>query len=33
MGNGPGGLKDYDELIQENKEFAGAYVWNGVIML
>ena len=27
MGNGPGGLKDYDELIQENKEFAGAYVW------
>ncbi len=27
MGNGPGGLKEYDELIQEHKEFAGVYVW------
>lgn len=27
MGNGPGGLKEYDELIQDHKEFAGVYVW------
>ncbi|WP_460294296.1 glycoside hydrolase family 2 TIM barrel-domain containing protein [Clostridium tertium] len=27
MGNGPGGLNEYDELIQEHPEFAGAYVW------
>ena len=27
MGNGPGGLKEYDDLIQANEEFAGAYVW------
>lgn len=27
MGNGPGGLNEYDELIQNHDEFAGAYVW------
>lgn len=27
MGNGPGGLTDYDELIQKHDQFAGAYVW------
>ena len=27
MGNGPGGLKEYDELIENHDEFAGAYVW------
>ena len=27
MGNGPGGLTDYDELIQKYDQFAGAYVW------
>ena len=27
MGNGPGGLIEYDDLIQNHDEFAGAYVW------
>ncbi|ELC8442314.1 beta-galactosidase [Clostridium perfringens] len=27
MGNGPGGLQDYDEMIQKYDQFAGAYVW------
>ena len=27
MGNGPGGLKDYDELIEKYDQFTGAYVW------
>ena len=27
MGNGPGGLNEYDELIQNHDEFAGVYVW------
>ncbi|WP_300954773.1 glycoside hydrolase family 2 TIM barrel-domain containing protein, partial [uncultured Clostridium sp.] len=27
MGNGPGGLIEYDNLIQKHDKFAGAYVW------
>lgn len=27
MGNGPGGLIEYDELLQNHDEFAGVYVW------
>ena len=27
MGNGPGGLQEYDDLINSYDEFAGAYIW------